>query len=492
MNSTEQTSVSACRPIGETTLPEYWPQEPPPPPPRAAWIPWPIAILIAPLLWFFPKTLGLHFGRVAWPGVIIGHLLWTIYGIGSVVLAFFAPQTGLPGYVAQAFKAEPPGGSWPVSLSEAVRSPAALLAAAIADRAVRDTEEFLLVMVGTGLAVVAIGVAGAVLLAPWTGGGDKRRCLFMHCAKLTLWSTTSIVLFGLTLQTVALMLPQADTPGMGWTDLEELFWVVGPLWMAYWLWIWLRSGFRYARPPDGPDSAPRRPLCEECGYVLTGMTTTSACPECGASVASSMSYDRHPTSFAAARTRRRRISGYIRTMLRVVFDAKFFKRIQMRDGFAAARRFALWSVAVTGPVAFVIYFILQFALPDHAPVPELISIQFPQALLITWIVLALLVFAVTSLLLQAPLLRAGPFQLQAVVCLYSAAWAVPLAASAALMVHVGFRSFDQFGFAAAWKTTEGIVSLVSLAVVSGLLVAELLILQRRIRHGLRWARFTNA
>ena len=47
-------------------LPEYWPAGPTVEPVRAWWIPWPIAIVLLPLLWLMPKRMGPHFAAVRW------------------------------------------------------------------------------------------------------------------------------------------------------------------------------------------------------------------------------------------------------------------------------------------------------------------------------------------------------------------------------------------------------------------------------------------
>lgn len=456
------------------------------------WLPWPLAVLLVPLLWLFPKRLGLHFGRVAWPGVLAGHLLWTIYGIGCVSLAFSAPRTGLPGYIVQRFRPEEQRVFWPVTLSEAIRSPAALLAAALAQDYANTTEEFLLVIGGTVLAVGAIGVVGGGLLMPWAADGDRRWKRFVRCAKLSLWSTSCLVVLGLALQVASLVLMEPGAPAANSGELTNLALVGAPLTGALWLWILIRSGLRHAGVSEGPDFEPRRPLCEACGYVLTGLTPAGNCPECGRSVAASMPFHRRDPAFARARTVLRRITGLFATWVAVVFDRGFFKNVTVRNGFAPARRFALWSAVLSGLTAFAVFWAAQAVLLPDAPAPGLSAVQFAQTLLIAWTAFALLVMIITSLLLQPSLWRGGPFRPAAIVVFYSSAWAVPLAGNLVLAVQTFRWAIDDLAFWTNWRQLTALAVLLTAVVVWALLVAQLVVLRGRIQHALRGVRFTNA
>jgi hypothetical protein len=62
---------------------------------------------------------------------------------------------------------------------------------------------------------------------------------------------------------------------------------IGATWF---LWALLRGvGARRDPPP-----VPRPPLCEACGYILTGVTGESQCPECGEPLANSLGPDARP------------------------------------------------------------------------------------------------------------------------------------------------------------------------------------------------------
>ena len=76
------------------SLPEHWPSTIAVQPVRPWWVPWPIAVLAVPLLWILPKRTGPHFAAIRWPGVIVAHLLWTLYGIACIYLAVAAPECG--------------------------------------------------------------------------------------------------------------------------------------------------------------------------------------------------------------------------------------------------------------------------------------------------------------------------------------------------------------------------------------------------------------
>lgn len=507
MPSSKMTDAGAGMPEAVAALPEFWPQEAPPAADRAAWIPWPIAVLLVPLLWIFPRRMGLHFGRVAWPGVILGHLLWTAYGIGCVHLAFEAPSTGLPGYIAQTFETQAPPRDWPLTFSEAIRSPAALLASTVVEWSTSGMQEFAMLIGGTLLAVVGVAVVGGGLLMPWSAGGEKRRRLFVRCAKLSMWSTSCVVVPGFGLQVIAMRLKQSapdpwNLAGI-WNPVgsEELFdvaWLAAPLGVACWLWIWLRSAVRHAGVPEGPDFEARRPCCECCGYGLTGLTSAGNCPECGRSVASSMTNMRHAPAFAAARNVLARVVGYAGDSFRIIFDASYIEKIHLRSGWMQARRFALWSAALTGPIAFAAYSSLDLVvsaggLLDESgpPVPLLFSIQFLQAFLVVWVGGGLLVVIAISLILLPVLLMAGPFRPRAMVVFYHSAWVLPMVMNAAVVVHVSCWALAKTAFLRGWGAIP-LLALGCTAVVWGVQIALLVIVHRRVRQACRRAGFVNS
>jgi hypothetical protein len=82
------------------------------------------------------------------------------------------------------------------------------------------------------------------------------------------------------------------TAGLGWLGRhwEEtkslLFFGV----TAWWLW----GVFRTVGAPRADDFSPRPPLCERCGYNLTGARIEGRCPECGTPVAASLNLDNRP------------------------------------------------------------------------------------------------------------------------------------------------------------------------------------------------------
>ncbi len=253
-------------------LPEFLPVTPRKPVVHPWWIPWPVAILLAPLLWLMPRRMGPHFATVRWPGAILGNLVYVIYGISCLVLARVSPRYGWVAYLLGEAPGQAPDSPLPgPTLSQIIRSP--LAAALNAWEAGSGGELLAQILIGIS-AYAGVVVFFSLLLMPPAAAGEKKRYLFARCVKLVLWSMTSMLLFGL-----------AATG----TELYEVsqHWVIIP-WALLLGWILYRAVGRYPGAAEGPAWPPRRPTCRKCGYLLTGMRLADRCPECGTSVVDSM------------------------------------------------------------------------------------------------------------------------------------------------------------------------------------------------------------
>ena len=111
----------------------------------------------------------------------------------------------------------------------------------------------------------------------------------------------------------------------------------------WWAWMLVRAGSRYAGPADGFDSGLRRPRCEDCGYVLTGLSAGSTCPECGSSVGNSLPENRQRSLFAAGRSAVGRLKAFPSTCAAALSGRQFYKHLRMQGEHEHARRFAIWS-----------------------------------------------------------------------------------------------------------------------------------------------------
>ena len=330
-----------------TVLPEYWPAPPPPELACPVWIPWPLAVLLAPLFWLMPRRMGPHFAAVRWPGALFAHVLWVFYGIGCVAIASAMPRFGLAAYAVGRMPEQ--GADTAVSgdtLSQVLRDPPALVALILAGHpygeitsAVTNAQSLY-----AGLGLVAVAEAGLILMAcllmPYATAGERGQLLFSRSVKLTLWSTTSLPVLGIAFQAIELL-------NYTRKQLDELWAGAIGLYILWFVWIWLRSGLRYAGPTEGPAWEPRRPLCETCGYALTGLKSTDNCPECGTAVALSLPERRRPTAFSAARSLIGRPIAFVRTW-RDALRWDFHRRLEIGSEYPAARRFAIVMCIVGG------------------------------------------------------------------------------------------------------------------------------------------------
>jgi len=283
-------------------LPEYLPIESRRPLARPWWIPWPVAIVLAPLLWLLPKRMGPHFAAVRWPGAIIGNLIYVIYGVSCIVLAEKAPRYSWIAYALGESPGQAPDHPLPApTVSQIARSP---LAAALTAWEVDSGGELLAqILVGTSAYILLVLVLSLLLMRA-ASAGEKRRYCFARCVKMTLWSMTSILLLGLALNAIELANPSPEMTGwdqvmrtisraVGISGAEPgthddyWFWAIG-IYGVVFLWIWIRAAWRYPGTTEGPAWPPRRPTCGKCQYLLTGLTPQDRCPECGKPVAESI------------------------------------------------------------------------------------------------------------------------------------------------------------------------------------------------------------
>lgn len=345
MTGHDERSAAPKATLPADALPEYWPENPPPAPVRPVWLPWPIAVALAPLLWLLPKRFGPHFAAVRWPGAVAAHLIWMTYGLACLFNAYEEPMYSWAAVVAgkAAWQEEGLAADAP-TFSQLVRTPLAVTVWGVADE-VRSTTDLL---VGIGvLAVAELSlVALAACLMPFIAAGEASWRLFGRCYRLALWASGSVLILGLALQAVEVC-DRADV-----LDDSDVFAIlVGFLYLAWVVWIWLRSGLRYGGAAAGPGWERRRPLCEACGYALTGLTRRDRCPECGSPVADSLPEGRQPSAYAAAGSMLGRAGGLLATIPAAMGGRGFFQRLSVLHQYASARRFAIW-VCVLGGLSF--------------------------------------------------------------------------------------------------------------------------------------------
>ena len=299
------------------------------------------------LLWFQPARVGASLAASGWRAAIAAHALGLLVGLGMILFAEMLPELNPRAAQQQRFglqvecDIDMPQMSW----SDAVRAPFAAVA-------------FLLHTSSSGpsgpawplLVVVAIE-AGMVILAvalmPFAAAGEPAGRLFGRCLRLTWWSSTLLVPFGGGWLLNTLL---QDQPGLlpEWHAVDAA--TVFGMW---WLVVFVRSGYRYAGPADGPAWCPRTPRCEKCGYTITGLPRSTDCPECGRPVSESLPERRGQPAFAVARTCRGAVWAFFWTLCRAIFSGTFSERMAVHSGYAKARKFFLMVCGLDAAVAFV-------------------------------------------------------------------------------------------------------------------------------------------
>ena len=161
MTSKKPIEESVSQVASSEQLPEYWPATPPPDPVRAVWIPWPIAVVLAPLLWLMPGRMGPHFAAVRWPGAIAAHLLWTVYGLACIVNAYESNDHCWVAYLQGQVPGQQQHPVWPApTMSQIIRTPLAVTAWQLAEEIDDTADKFVaclgtLALVGSSLVVLA-------------------------------------------------------------------------------------------------------------------------------------------------------------------------------------------------------------------------------------------------------------------------------------------------------------------------------------------------
>lgn len=429
-------------------LPEFWPVEDPTPVVRPVWIPWPIAILLAPLFWLMPKRLGPHFAAASWWAAIAGHLVWTVYGIACfVMLARDEQAYSVVAWIVGRTPEQLGQSPLPVpSFWETLRAPLSSLANEAFTAS--QVSELLVPLLCWLLCEVGLVVLAAMLMSYMTVG-ERTRCLFVRAVRLVLWASTSLAGLGMVILAIGLWiaLPEPNSTFNPWPARQTLgLWdllsrpaiaLAGACYSAWLVWLIVRGGARYAGPARGPAWEPRAPHCESCGYSLTGLSIEGTCPECGSAVADSLPGKRHPSAFAAASGLLGRCRTFLPTAVAACRDRGFFKSLKTSDQ-NAGRRFVVWVCAVTAAMV-VVPWMIGIRLTHDSSVPAMAWTDWTAALLAFW------AYASTVLMLLAGmtvlvLSGFGRHRLEhyAVGIFYWSAWMLPIAVALPVTIAVAF------------------------------------------------------
>lgn len=477
-------------------LPEFLPYAPPAIV-RPIWVPWPIAVLLAPLFWLMPKRFGPHLAVASWTAAIFSHLAWGVYGAASILLAIAAPQYTLASWLLGRTPEQLGQSLAPVpTFGEILRGPLAFLVslpaqmplmmggmAAVAPPGIVSASPLELIPVELGLC------ATAALLMPFIAAGEPSRRLLGRSIKLVLWASTSLFVLAIAIQAMVIHNKNMlyDWPGI----------LLVALYCAWMVGLVIRGGARYAGPADGPAWQPREPLCTGCGYGLTGLLRDGSCPECNRSVAESLPAYRQPSPFAAASSLPARIQAFPRTCWHVLWDKRFYERLATHDGLPPARRFAIWTCAVSA--------ILLLA--GHALASDLSYRLAGQDPGNYWDDLPLLCMAVICLglgliglvgLAALAVSRFGwrPIYNRAIVAFYGSAWLLPLGISLIVsfylivwLVDHPFFQLQYVDIPQIGQVDLHVATALSVLVIPGYVLWRAL---AHLRRGVRGVRYANS
>lgn len=343
--------------LGEKPMPELLAEAQGTVPVRPVWIPWPMAVLVAPLFWLMPKRFGPHFAAAGWRAAIAGYLTWSVYGTCCLILATNwgtaagagSQDYSLLSYMLGLTPSQLSMSTWPAeTFWEVLRGPVVVAAEWVAgsDSTCQSTRVLL-----------ATGHVGGLLLAaglmPFVSVGERGSLLLGRLVRLALWASTSIIVPALLIKGLHLLddwglLRLVEGPGgRFWTYFQSLV-LAG--WVAWATWMVWRASQRYVGPADGPGFEPRPPCCEACGYIITGLYPSGVCPECNFPVARSLPQLRQPTAFSMARSRWGRFVGFWKTFAAALARPGFFRHLAVHEEHAHARRYGMWVAILTGAV----------------------------------------------------------------------------------------------------------------------------------------------
>lgn len=472
-------------------LPEHWPNQQILEPVKPIWLPWPLAVPLAPLFCLFPKRLGAHFAESRWTAAIVAHLFWMIYALACAVSAneYTPRKYTWAAYFTGQTHAQKAGDLWPdPTLSEMFRAPLAEFVLVIKRESESSTFlfEFTTAIVLVELSVLLL----AAVLMPFATSGERGLRLYSRCLKLTLWSTTSFMLLALGIQAIDIYEDQISSL----LGIDAEYYIVFAF-IALSIWIWLRSASRYAGPPEGPGWQLTMPCCEKCGYILTGLTTEHSCPECGLPVTESMPQNRKPTAYARASNFLTSFPAFWATCYGAILGRGFFKKLAIHNQHRHARRFAIRMCIICGILGYFVWFSTVKLLPiDEIHLGqtwEFAIISFSAC--ITIIACLLVLLGLLILLVSRFCLR--PIKHYSTVIFYCSSWLLPFSIAAAftlglsiylLSMDIARKSFDLWIF--------GEVDAAILYVICSWLlpIAIMLIFWHRISKAIQQTRFANA
>lgn len=331
-------------------VPDMMPSELPPiraDTPRRVWTIHGLAMLPAMvLLWFMPNRVGASLAAAPWRAAIAAHVLTVALGLGLIV---WAEADILQNPFQVSDPAAPVPADWPkLSTWECFRAPLAAITVGLhAQTTITAMPHPAVLLAGVELWTFL----SAAMLMPFAAAGERAGPLFGRCLRLSLWSTTLILPLGLGWLVVPVVHHWIGCQWPNsWQPVDCAALAVFAMW---WLFVLLRSGYRYTGPPQGPGWEARRPLCESCGYIIAQISSSTKCPECGRPVADSLPERRRLPSFVMASSLRESLRAFRSTLRAAMTDKGFFRRLAVHRQHARDRTFFLTLCFLNGAIVFL-------------------------------------------------------------------------------------------------------------------------------------------
>jgi len=214
-----------------------------------------------------------------------------------------------------------------------------------------NQSDILLIIGGTPVAFeLALLLLGGLLM-PYAACGDGASSAWKRSVKNVYWSTTALVPAVVacatlllaarwnTLASVSGFIPCEPRGTMGWILVPVaaiLMLAVTALFFRALVVGAHRQGRQVAEPAVSAQTA----RCEDCGYLLRGLSTETKCPECGLAVGESLEGGRRKTN--AWQQRERESRGFVELIYMqwaVLHGSAVFREIPVQRGIGAARHF---------------------------------------------------------------------------------------------------------------------------------------------------------
>ncbi len=320
-----------------STIPEYWDVPTADAPREARPIGWCLLLPAVLASLVVPTRLGPRIARTSFTKIALVHVAGLALALAGLLLV---TGTGSLAVLRDTFQG-------PLTLSEKLRLP--FVAATEWLYEMSQVPGALLPLLFGVVAIPATFFVLAALSTPILAAGERTRSALARATKLVFWSVMHGVL---AIAVIEL------TRRLWWTDIAECLGstpgdlpeiVACLLALLYWRQALMRLGARYGGPPLGPGWTPRRPLCNGCGYVLTGLSPEGRCPECGLEIARSLPEARALPDWAQAQWPWQRAAAYVRAAWTILRRPQsFFPQLAVQRGREEALRFADWTCWLVG------------------------------------------------------------------------------------------------------------------------------------------------